>query len=149
MVLLDASILVRTEDRDSPDRDVCVEAVRTLCEAGTARLCAQVLIEFWAVVTRPQSVNGLGFGSDRADIAVGKLMTAIPVLAEPPDMAARWRGLAMAVWASGRQVHDTRIVALMHAHSVSRILTLNEQDFRRYLGIGAYHPSKAADLRDL
>jgi hypothetical protein len=41
----------------------------------------------------------------------------------------------------GVQVHDARLVALMMAHGLSHLLTLNPADFQRYPGITALSPS--------
>jgi hypothetical protein len=40
----------------------------------------------------------------------------------------------------GRQVHDTRLVALMQAHGVVELLSLNPGDFRRYTEIQCRTP---------
>lgn len=60
-LLLDTSVLVRLRDADSPAHTLCVEAIERL-RAHSAELCicAQVLIEFWSVSTRPRTVNGMG-----------------------------------------------------------------------------------------
>jgi hypothetical protein len=42
---------------------------------------------------------------------------------------------------SGRQVHDGRIVAIMSAYRIRRILTLNVADFRRFSEIKAFAPA--------
>jgi hypothetical protein len=41
---------------------------------------------------------------------------------------------------SGKQVHDARIVALMQALGVTRLLTLNPSDFSRYPEITIIEP---------
>src|SRR5690349_17863786 len=115
MALIDTSVIVRAEDADSAKRESCMEALRFLQKRNAAEICAQVLIEFWSVATRPKSANGLDFGPEKADIAVGKLLDSLVLLPEPADMAVRWRGLAFGARVSGKQVHDCRLVALMHA----------------------------------
>jgi predicted nucleic acid-binding protein len=42
----------------------------------------------------------------------------------------------------GVQVHDARLAAIMEAHGITHILTLNENDFRRYTHIHAVNPSQ-------
>ena len=88
----------------------------------------------------------MGFDPAKADVAVGKLMDALAVLPEPPDMAVRWRTLASGAGVSGRQVHDTRIVALMHTHGVTEIVTHNGADFGRFTGIRAIAPKDVGEL---
>jgi predicted nucleic acid-binding protein len=41
---------------------------------------------------------------------------------------------------SGVQVHDARLVAVMHVHGLTHLLTLNTVDFIRYPGITVVHP---------
>jgi predicted nucleic acid-binding protein len=40
----------------------------------------------------------------------------------------------------GVQVHDAKLVAAMHVHGLTHILTLDEQDFVRYSAITVVHP---------
>jgi predicted nucleic acid-binding protein len=44
--------------------------------------------------------------------------------------------------ASGVQVHDARLVALMKVHGIRQIVTFNVGDFTRYAGIDVIHPDK-------
>ncbi len=50
-----------------------------------------------------------------------------------------WRRLIVEYSVSGVQVHDARLVAAMHVHGVSHLLTLNTGDFSRYPGVTAIH----------
>lgn len=43
---------------------------------------------------------------------------------------------------SGVRVHDARIVAAMNVHGVGRLVTFNDQDFRRYRGITVMTPAE-------
>jgi len=57
----------------------------------------------------------------------------------------RWRDLVRALRRlSGVKVHDARLVALMLANDILRILTFNATDFQRYqvLGIRAIDPGE-------
>jgi predicted nucleic acid-binding protein len=51
-----------------------------------------------------------------------------------------WQQVVTHYRAMGRQAHDARIAALMLAHGVTHILTLNPDDFRRYQGITVVTP---------
>jgi predicted nucleic acid-binding protein len=42
----------------------------------------------------------------------------------------------------GKPAHDARIVALMLAHGVTQLLTLNPSDFARYQGITTVTPQE-------
>lgn len=45
---------------------------------------AGLLIEFWAVATRPTSVNGLGFSPSQAEAEAGKIESLLTVLPDSP-----------------------------------------------------------------
>jgi predicted nucleic acid-binding protein len=132
-IQVDTNILIRALDVQDPQHAVCAGALRQLRATGAdALICAQVLIEYWVVATRPRQVNGLGLEPQAVEASIQELEDAFLVLAEPPDMAARWRELANRYAVRGRQAHDTRLVALMLAHGVTTLLTLNPADFARY-----------------
>lgn len=60
-LLADTSILVRLSDYSSPARPLCERAVLgSIDHQIPLYLCAQVLIEYWAVSTRHVEANGLG-----------------------------------------------------------------------------------------
>jgi hypothetical protein len=46
-------------------------------------------------------------------------------------------------------VHDARLVAAMHVHGVTHLLTLNVRDFARYPGITVVHPQTLLDGSEL
>lgn len=37
---------------------------------------------------------------------------------------------------TGKQVHDTRLVAVCHVYGISHLLTFNVQDFLRFQSVG-------------
>ena len=121
-----------------------LEALKLLREAShEVFTCAQVLIEFWAVATRPRDVNGLGMTVADTDRELTDIEDLFDCLPEPPDAAKRWRELARKHSVQGRQAHDARIVALMLAHNVTHLLTLNTADFSRYPEITTVTPSES------
>jgi len=103
-------------------------------------ICAQVLIEFWAVATRPLSANGLGFTARQIREQMANLRGMFTVLPEPPDMADLWQDVSDKHLVQGKQAHDARITALMLVHGLTRILTFNVNDFARYSDISAVTP---------
>jgi predicted nucleic acid-binding protein len=140
-VLVDTNILIRVSSADDPRHSICVEAVRQLQARGSELfLCAQMMIEYWVVATRPRNVNGLGLDPAEVEENLQEYEQAMRVLPEPPDMAARWRELAERYAVRGRQAHDTRLAALMLAHGVTSLLTLNSADFARYSEITCLAP---------
>lgn len=67
------------------------------------------------------------------------MFTCLP---EPVDMADRWQAVAYRHSVIGKQAHDARIAALMIAHGVTHLLTLNPTDFARYDGITPVTPQE-------
>ncbi len=83
-IQVDANILLRVRDADDPRHAVCVEALNRL-QDGTNELliCAQVLIEYWAVATRLRDVNGLGLSAAEAALDFDEFCRAFVLLPEP------------------------------------------------------------------
>jgi predicted nucleic acid-binding protein len=112
-VLADTNILVRILDDSSAHRLACEQALaQAKSKSGELFICAQVMIKFWAVVTRPLKSGGLGLTPADADAALQDYGIFLPILPEPPDTAKRWRRLAVTHNVIGKSVHDTRLVAL-------------------------------------
>jgi predicted nucleic acid-binding protein len=103
---------------------------------------SQNFVELWNVATRPVESNGLGQTTAVADQLLRSFEQAFTRLPEPAGVYDRWRELVVRFEISGVKVHDARLVALMLANDVVRILTFNTADFRRYeaLGIQAVEP---------
>jgi predicted nucleic acid-binding protein len=140
--LVDTNILVRLSDADSPLCGVCNHALQRLLRRGdTLHLCAQTAIEFWSVATRPKAVNGLGLSAADTDSALCVAEQWMIWLPEPSDIGARWRALVNKHGVLGKQAHDARLVALMEAHGLTHLLTLNAADFARFPGLTCLHPS--------
>jgi predicted nucleic acid-binding protein len=62
-------------------------------------------------------------------------------LPDTPAAYPIWKTLRTAHGVHGVQVDDARLVALMTAHGVQHILTLNQADFNRYPGIVVQEPA--------
>jgi predicted nucleic acid-binding protein len=118
-------------------------AVEALEEEGLYA-AGQNFVEFWNVATRPIKNNGLGQTIPVADQVLTTLEQAFSRLPEPAEIYDRWRELVVRFGISGVKVHDARLVALMLANDIVRILTFNAADFRRYevLGIRAVDPGE-------
>ena len=105
------------------------------------RVIAQNLIEFWAVATRPIADNGLGIIAAQAAREVTRLKTLFGILPDTADILPQWEQLVVKHQALGKQVHDTRLIAAMHVHGITHLLTFNTADFKRYDGITVVSPS--------
>ena len=60
--------------------------------------------------------------------------------AETPAIYPLWRSLVDAHDVIGRQVFDARLVAVMQAHGLTHLLTLNPAHFRRFPGLTVVDP---------
>jgi predicted nucleic acid-binding protein len=140
MVLADTNILLRVLQREHPMHPEAWDAVRVLHTRKQLVLAPQNIVELWVVATRSKEQNGLGLNPSRAAMYLSRLNRTFTVLLETPDIQQEWQRLVVAHQVSGKMAHDTRLVAAMHVHGVSAILTFNGSDFRRYPGIEVLHP---------
>ncbi len=137
-VLIDSSVLVRLRERDSPEYNICWDAVLRLRKhQSIVYLCTQALIEFWSVSTRPREQNGLGQSIVATAQDCRDFIEVFSLLPEPPDITERWLFLVERYAVRGKQVHDARMAAFAWAHSIENLLTLNVSDFSRFQEI---HP---------
>ena len=109
-------------------------------------VCPQVLIEFWAVATRPRPVNGFGWSPDETGAHVAGIRRQFDFVDDGPGVFSVWLDLVTACGASGKRVHDLRLLAFAIARSLDRILTFNPADFPDQSRIIVVHP--AAILRE-
>jgi predicted nucleic acid-binding protein len=140
--LLDTGILVRLLHRADPAHAEIREALRQLAGRRHTFVSArQNVVEFWNVCTRPASARG-GFGLSVEETAdrLRVLERLVEVLNEPDSTYRHWKSLVVRHQVMGRQVHDTRIVAIMVAYRIKRVLTLNPDDFARFGEIEAVTP---------
>lgn len=145
--LIDTNVLLRWSDVKHPCHLECVGAVDRLVTGGDQICtCAQVLIEYWVVITRPKEVNGFDLRLPQAASYLAKARGTFICLPELPDMADRWERVITEHKVIGRQAHDARLVALMLSHGITHILTLNAADFTRYPEITTLTPAEVLSL---
>lgn len=135
-ILIDTNVLVRYADQQDPQHSVVRRAITSMRASEPLRITSQNLIEFWNVLTRPINRNGFGKTPSQAAPLLDMTEKLFPRLADPADTYERWRELVVRFRVSGVQVHDARLVTVMRAHNVTRILTFNASDFRRYADVG-------------
>ncbi len=140
--LLDTNIILRFADIRSSEYEIINNAIfQILLQGGQCCITPQVLIEFWVVATRPVAVNGLGWTPEETERAVQMLRNQFEWLEETPDIFPIWLSLATTHRISGKRTHDLRIQAVVLAHNISHILTLNPKDFVEVEGITIVHPN--------
>jgi len=103
-------------------------------------LSIQNVAEFWNAATRPATQNGLGLSHEEANDEINRLEGIFEIVSETLESYEEWKGLVLANRVTGVKVHDTRLVSLMMVLGITRIITLNVQDFKRFDGIEAIHP---------
>ena len=63
------------------------------------------------------------------------------LLSDTPAVYPEWERLVLLYSVLGKNSHDTRIVAAMMVHRISKILTFNADDFRRFSDITVLTPT--------
>lgn len=144
-VLVDTNILLRSVEPGHPQHALAVEAVyRLLAEGQPVYFTLQNIAEFWNVATRPIENNGLGLSVPHTLGEVEKIEDLLTLLPDTPAVYAEWKRIIVEHRVLGVKVHDARLIATMMTHGVSRLLTFDVDDFRRYTGIEVMHPRTVA-----
>jgi predicted nucleic acid-binding protein len=143
LYLLDTNILLRFVDSSHKFYPTIRRAIKVLQEDGDKfYITSQNCIEFWNVATRPVDKNGFGLTISEAEQLLEKIEQLFPLLPDSSEIYQEWRRLVIIFGVAGVQVHDARLVASMKVHGIFHILTLNVDDFKRYIpeGIVAVDP---------
>ena len=139
--LVDTNILLRMAQPQHPHSAHAQMAVSILkSRHETLNVAVQNIFEFWAVATRPQGENGLGMSTSEIDREISAMRRLFTLLPELP-IFDEWQRLVSAHNVSGKNVHDTRIVAQMNVLGIVDLLTFNTKDFSRYSNIKAIDPA--------
>jgi predicted nucleic acid-binding protein len=141
-VLVDSNVILRSLQPRSAQHETARAAFKRLHDRQLY-VAPQNLIEIWAVATRPEGENGLGFTTEQAAAELTRLKTLFTMLAEKPEreIYTAWEALVTAHQVSGKQAHDARLVAAMKVYGINSILTFNTGDFARYPDIEVVHPA--------
>lgn len=133
-ILVDTSCLLRLPNSADPRHDSTQAAFGNLTAQGETLVVAkQNCIEFRNAVSRPTAVNGLGLTPQQADAELDFIEGIFARLPEQEEVYDVWRALCRRAGVSGKQVHDTRLVAVCVAAGVETILTWNPRDFARFI----------------
>ena len=144
--LIDTNVLLRSAVNTSARNPAAAGAIAILLARGDELLLApQVLMEFWSVATRPAAVNGLGWSVDVVRDETERLLDQFSLLPETPVVFGEWLRLVTKHSVIGKQVHDTRLVAILNTHQVARLLTFNTGDFKIFGAIAISPDDIVAD----
>ena len=131
-MFVDTNVLVRSRFDAAPGNAVARYWMKETSDSGeTLRISRQIVREYLATVTRPQS-RSPAVPMELALTQVAELEAKFEILEDGPAVAEMLVALCREVPLGGRQVHDANIVATMLAHGERRLLTFNAADFRRY-----------------
>ena len=141
-MLIDTSVLIRVLQPQHPQRETARNAIKELTAQGRdLHIVPQNLIELWVVATRPVEQNGLGM---RPAVVAGELTrikNMFELLPDTPAVYPIWESLVIQYQVSGKPAHDARLVAALHAHGLTAILTFDRTGFSRYSGIEVINPA--------
>ena len=131
-MFVDTNVLVKARFLEAPDHEMArASLLRAFDGPEPLRISRQVLREYLAVVTRPQTWL-VPISRETALGDVERLVGTYEILEDGPVVTDRLVSLCREVSVGGRQIHDANIVATMLAYGERRLLTFNAEDFRRY-----------------
>lgn len=131
MSFVDTNVLVYATATSAPFHDRARAALVRLAANEPLSIRRQILREYVAVMTRPQTWGrALSLGEAMTDAAVFE--RRFTILEDGPPVWDQLMHLSRRYSFGGRQVHDANVVATMLAHGERRLLTFNEADFRRF-----------------
>lgn len=130
-MFVDTNVLVAVRVASAPGRAAAAASLEGARAEGAVRISRQVVREYLAVVTRPQTWAAPLPMADALEDAA-RLVGSFQVLEDGPKVAATLAELCTEALVAGKQVHDANIVATMLAYGEDRLLTFNAKDFRRF-----------------
>ncbi|MBN1284252.1 MAG: type II toxin-antitoxin system VapC family toxin [Anaerolineae bacterium] len=134
-VFIDTNVLVRATLVTAPQHaDALVAMERLWSEGMSIWISRQVLREYAAVLTRPQTY---AFPISPAAVAaqLRVFLTQFHVADENAQVTTNLMILLETTSLGGKQVHDANIVATMQAYGIGQLLTHNVKDFVRFSGL--------------
>ncbi len=141
--LLDTNILLRLSQPRHPHHEPTLAALDLLRHRElTLDIVPQNLYEYWAVATRSQQENGLGFTAQRIQAEIASICQLFMLLRDERSIFDRWLIIVEQHDVRGKSTHDTRLVAAMQRHGLSHLLTFNRADFSRFTEISVLTPDE-------
>lgn len=129
---VDTNVLVYASRMKSPFHPRATASLQRASDDGAPLwISRQIIREYLAVVTRPQPTEpALSIAEASADVE--RFLADLNVAEDGPDVTRTLLQLLAQFPSGGRLVHDVNIVSTMLAHGITRLLTFNEADFRRF-----------------
>ncbi len=132
-VFVDTNVLVHANNEESLFRQEARQRLLDLAAAGhTLWISRQVLREYAAVLSRLMNeTNAFDGPAIVADLQ--RFEREFLVADDTAAVSAQLQVLIVSHAVKGKQTHDANVAATMLVHGVTRLLTHNEKDFRRYI----------------
>lgn len=131
-VFLDTNILIYANIAESPFHQAAFNAIKVREQAGSSLwVSRQVLREYLAVLTRPQSFTH-PIPATTLAAQVRSFVDRFQVAEDDSRVTERLLALMERFSIGGKQVHDANIVATMQVYGISQLLTHNTKDFSRF-----------------
>ena len=131
-MFIDTNVLINSRVPSTPHHDVARAGLeRAFQDPEPLRISRQVIREYLAVVTRPQTWPTAITREEALD-DVESLVDTFEILEDGPAVTEILVALCREIPSGGRQIHDANIVATMLAYGERKLLTFNTADFRRY-----------------
>ena len=131
-MFIDTNVLVKARILEAPDHQHARASLEKALEGiEPVRISRQILREYLAVVTRPQTWH-VPITREEALDDLDRLAATFQVLEDGPEVTSWLVLLGRQVSVGGKQNHDANIVATMLAHGEQPLLTYNVADFRRF-----------------
>ena len=131
MSVVDTNVLVHSTAPTSPHHAQARAALARLTSQGPVAVTRQVLREYLSATTRPQSWSR-AYTLAEATADTDAFAARFAVLEDGPAVWAELMALTRRFDFGGKQVHDANLVATMLAHGITRLLTFNSSDLRRF-----------------
>jgi len=130
--MIDTNVLIYSTVSSSPWHQEARQKLIALVNANT-ELCLtpQVVREYLVVLTRGD-VFEKRFTTEDALGELDAILPAFALLAETEETVHYLRNLIQRYQVRGKTIHDANIAATMLVHGVTRLMTYNPGDFRRF-----------------
>lgn len=134
-VFIDTNILIYASIAESPFHAAARQALADAQQRyDSLWISPQVIREFLVVMTRPQA----GWGEIPREAVlqqVAYFCQQFRIAEDSPSVTQHLLRLVDDFQVSGKQVHDTNIVATMRAYEIGTLLTHNTKDFQRFAAL--------------
>jgi len=131
-MFIDTNLFVAACNALAPDNERArASLARAQADAASCRISRQVMREYLAAATRPQTWSR-PLSANEALSDLSWMEEAFEVLEDGPQVMDLLARLCRDIPVGGKQVHDANIVATMLAYGERRLLTFNVRDFRRF-----------------